>query len=160
MLLPSLPLPSPHRFPHTRSVKIRCPQLCSDAPTLDPLHLCLSSTATLLTAVPRASMPPTHSTIHVYRIIFCKINYSLNLHGFYCYFTGIMAPRVTRRTVSEMDREFDELAAALSDPKEQMIISGIRFIYSVPLNIFCVACYIERNYESRIFCSSCYGPMF
>ncbi|CAD6254233.1 unnamed protein product [Miscanthus lutarioriparius] len=37
-----------------------------------------------------------------------------------------MAPRVTRRTVAEIDREFDELTSALSDPREQLITSGER----------------------------------
>ncbi|CAD6216774.1 unnamed protein product [Miscanthus lutarioriparius] len=37
-----------------------------------------------------------------------------------------MAPRVTRRTVAEIDREFDELTYALSDPREQLITSGER----------------------------------
>jgi len=47
-----------------------------------------------------------------------------------------MAPWVTRRTVAEIDREFDELTSALSDPREQLITSGIGFTHSVPLNIF------------------------
>jgi len=47
-----------------------------------------------------------------------------------------MAPRVTRRTVAEIDRELDELTSALSDPREQLITSGIGFIHSVPLNNF------------------------
>ncbi|CAD6231955.1 unnamed protein product [Miscanthus lutarioriparius] len=37
-----------------------------------------------------------------------------------------MAPRATRRTVDEIDREFDELASVLSDPREQLITSGER----------------------------------
>jgi hypothetical protein len=41
-----------------------------------------------------------------------------------------MAPRVPRRTVAEMDREFDELASALSkDPRDQLT-SGIDLFYT------------------------------
>jgi len=41
-----------------------------------------------------------------------------------------MAPRVARRTVDEIDREFDELASVLSDPREQLITSGIYRIHT------------------------------
>jgi hypothetical protein len=52
------------------------------------------------------------------------------LREFQCWFAGKMAPRVPRRTVAEMDAEFDELAAALSkDPRDQLT-SGIGLFYT------------------------------
>jgi len=41
-----------------------------------------------------------------------------------------MVPRATRWTVDEIDREFDELASVLSDPREQLITSGIYRIHT------------------------------
>jgi len=98
---------------------------------------------------PTASMPAAQSKIFVSQIIFLtdcfqppyvpnyfsirlflfvKCPFSLMamfLHQFHCCFAGKMAPRppprVPRRTVAEIDREFDELCSALSnDPRDQM----------------------------------------
>ena len=38
---------------------------------------------------------------------------------------GNMAPWVAQRIVDEIDREFDELASVLSNPREQLITSSI-----------------------------------
>ena len=119
----------------------------------DALHPWLSSTPTLAYCCARASMPPAHSSIHAYQIVFLDYFFWQNLHWFYCYFTGNMAPRATRRTVDEIDREFDELASVLSDPREQLITSGIYRIHTFgSIKYFlCIkksdvlACYIREN---------------
>jgi hypothetical protein len=47
-----------------------------------------------------------------------------------------MAPRVPRRIVAEIDREFDELASDLSKNPRDQLASGMGLFYTFrPLNI-------------------------
>ena len=74
------------------------------------------------------SFPPIKWWIFFTPIIFLGYFFWQNLHWFYCYFIGKMAPWATRCIVAQMDREFDELASALSDPRKPLVYdSNIQF---------------------------------
>jgi hypothetical protein len=83
--------PTLHRHPDLRFVKMHCIHGC---PRHQPLHI---------VALGHPCLLPTPAfmfiKLFVYQIVFLDYFFWQNLHWFYCYFTGNMAPRATRWTV-------------------------------------------------------------